>query len=241
MKRWIAICLICAALFSLFSGVVGGSYSEEKSSTKAITASSVSVPDYAGGTSSGWMSYDCGETVTFHDTGVTSKMRIVTGTSASQFNTYCNKLISNGYTRVYNKTVAAQSGSNLYGKFRSKDGSHSIYTYFTAAYSQTRIIVDTQSHTVEGFRYDGQGNLPTEVYMYSLAAEESGWGLTDDRRTMYLDNAGSFYIIRMPDNSLFIIDGGSHNQMSERVMEKIYAFCREITGIPEGERMIIRM
>ena len=243
MKRWISCCLMLATLLSLFSSMVCGASSasadEEKTITKAITASSVSVPDYAGGTSSGWMTYDCGETVTFHDTGVTSKMRIVTGTSASQFNTYCNKLVSNGYTRIYNKTVPAQSGSNLYGKFRSKDGSHSIYTYFTAAYSQTRIIVDTQSHTVEGFKYDGQGSLPTEVYMYSLAAEESGWGLTDDRRTMYLDNAGSFYIIRMPDNSLFVIDGGSHNQMSERDMEKIYTFCREITGIPEGERMTI--
>ena len=105
MKRWISCCLMLATLLSLFSSMVCGASSasadEEKTITKAITASSVSVPDYAGGTSSGWMTYDCGETVTFHDTGVTSKMRIVTGTSASQFNTYCNKLVSNGYTRVY--------------------------------------------------------------------------------------------------------------------------------------------
>ena len=250
MKRWICICMVLSVLLSLFGGTAGGAsakwaetYEEkelqEESTTRGITASSVSVPAYSGGSSSGWMSYDCGETVTFHDTGVTSKMRIVTGTSASQFNSYCSKLTSSGYTRVYNKTVPAQSGSNLYGKFLYKDGSHSIYTYFTAAYSQTRIIVDTQNHTVEGFRYDGTGKLPVEVYMYSISTEESGWGLTDSRRTQYLDNAGAMYIIRMPDNSLYIQDGGSHNQMSERAMKDMYDFCRKITGIPEGQRMII--
>ncbi len=212
---------------------------DEDTVVRGISAGSISVPSYAGGTSSGWMTYDCGETVTFHDTGVTSKMRIVTGTSASQFNTYCTKLTNSGYSRVYTKTVPAQSGNNLYGKFLYKDGSHSIYTYFTAAYSQTRIIVDTQNHTVEGFSYAGEGKLPVEIYMYSLSAEESGWGLTDSRRTQYLDNAGSMYVIRMPDNSLYFQDGGSTHQMSERAMEDLYQFCRKITGTSEGERMII--
>ena len=153
MKRWGSFVLALVILLSLFSGTMkirgaempempGVELTQEladrQTQTKAITASSVSVPAYSGGTSSGWMTYDCGEHMTFHDTGVTSKMRIVTGTSASQFNTYCTKLTSSGYTRVYNKTVPAQSGNNLYGKFRYKDGSHSIYTYFTAAYSQTR-------------------------------------------------------------------------------------------------------
>ena len=241
-RTCLSLLLILSVLLTLVSGATVGkteTMEQDTAPVRAVSVSGISVPAYSGGTSSGWMEYDCGETVTFHDTGVKSKMRIVAGTNASQYNTYCSKLTSNGYTKVYSKTVAAQSGSNLYSKFLSKDGSHSIYTYFTAAYSQTRIIVDTQSHTVEGFQYSGTGSLPTEVYMYSLAAEESGWGLSDSRKTQFLDNAGSFYIIRMPDNSLYIQDGGSTHQMSEREMENVYAFCRKITGTKEGERMII--
>ena len=183
MKRlhsFLCCVLVLSVLLSMVAGaaprtgeaLITDAEQEDIPPVRAVTVSTSSIPSYAGGTSSGWMTYDCGETVTFHDTGVKSMMRIVAGTNATQFNTYCTKLKSSGYTEVYRKTVAAQSGSNLYGKFLSKDGSHSIYTYFTAGYSQTRIIVDTQSHTVEGFKYEGTGNLPTEVYMYSLAAEE---------------------------------------------------------------------
>ncbi|MBR6825863.1 MAG: hypothetical protein IKM59_04870, partial [Oscillospiraceae bacterium] len=52
-------------------------------------------------------------------------------------------------------------------------------------------------------------------------------------------NAGAMLFFRMSDNSLFIIDGGGSNQMGDRSCEDLYNFLRRITGVPEGEKMVI--
>ena len=75
--------------------------------------------------------------------------------------------------------------------------------------------------------------------MYSLTASTDGFKNTSDYATENRSNSGSMFIIKMPDNSLFVIDGGTYYQMSDRACEQLYAFMRSITGQPEDEKIII--
>ena len=207
----------------------------------AVTAASVSVPTHAGGTASTWMTYDGGLGVGTGDTGTQSKMQIVTGTTSAQFTTYCTKLESNGYTKLFSRSVAAQSGNNRYAKYLASDSSHTIYTYFVPAYSKTFIIVDTHIDTLRKFTYTSNGltNGRTELYMYALSASDEGYDYNSAYGSQNRSNAGSMYIIKMPDNTLFVVDGGNYYQMSDRDLEKLYDFMRSITGLPEGQKIVI--
>lgn len=49
------------------------------------------------------------------------------------------------------------------------------------------------------------------------------------------------YIIRLADNSLVVIDGGSIRQSSDENIEKCFALMRKITGTPEGEKVRIAL
>jgi len=164
-KLWLRSCLALLLVVSLLPGsmfvqavepaeslTTGEPFSEDRISSRTVAAGNISVPSYSGGTSSGWMTYDCGTDVTYGNTGTESRMQIVTSTTEAQYKAYCKKLESSGsYSKIYSKTVAAQSGSNLYAKYLAKDGTHALYTYFTAAYKQTRIIVDTQCESFRAF------------------------------------------------------------------------------------------
>ena len=215
---------------------------EEKPATK-VAASSVSVPSYSGGTSSGWMTYDCGANLALSNTGKDSKMMIVKSTSATQFNTYVTTLKNKGYTVLSSSTIAAQSGSNIHYKLLASDRSHVVYTYFTAAYSETRIIVDTNKDTFRAYSYTsagpGSGNGRTEVYAIPVSASEDGFLHSSAYGAQNRNNAGAMLVIKMSDNSLFVVDGGSYMQMSDRDCERVYALLRKITGLPEGQKIYV--
>ena len=217
---------------------------EEKPATKAVDVSSISVPAYSGGTSSSWMIYDGGLGTALGDTGAQSKMRIVTGTSSSQYTTYRDLLKSKGYVNLGSVGWASQqSTNNRHYKFLSPDGTYALYTYWTPSTKEVRIIVDTHVDTLRKFKYESpdrhNGNGRTEVYMYSLTASTDGFKNTSDYATENRSNSGSMFIVKMPDNSLFVVDGGTYYQMSDRACEQLYAFLRSITGVPEDEKIII--
>ncbi len=210
----------------------------------AVDVSSISVPAYSGGTSSGWMTYDGGLGTALGDTGAQSKMRIVTGTSSSQYTTYRDLLKSKGYINLGSVGWASQqSTNNRHYKFLSPDGTYALYTYWTPSTKEVRIIVDTHVDTLRKFKYESpdrhNGNGRTEVYMYSLTASTDGFKNTSDYATENRSNSGSMFIVKMPDNSLFVIDGGTYYQMGDRACEQLYDFMRSITGVPEDEKIII--
>ena len=250
-RRSLCFCLLLAILCSLIpvrpvlattaKSATEEALSDRKLATKAVSVGSISVPAHSGGTSSSWMTYDGGMGVAIGETGSQSKMRIVTGTTSAQFTAYCSLLESNGYTKIYSKSVAAQSGNNRYAKFLSADNSHSIYTYFVPAYSKTFIIVDTHKDTLNRFSYTSNGltNGRTEVYMYSVSSSDEGYNYDSKWTSQNRGNAGSMFVVKMPDNTLFVIDGGNYNQFGDRDSEKLYAFMRKITGLPEGQKIVI--
>ncbi|MBR4308743.1 MAG: hypothetical protein IKT58_04015, partial [Oscillospiraceae bacterium] len=252
--RSLSVLLLLAMLLSLLPAqVVQGaekeadiaeesSLQEEKPATK-VSASSVSVPSYSGGTSSGWMTYDCGANLTLSNTGKDSKMMIVKNTTSSQFLSYGTTLKNKGYTVLYEKAIPAASDYNRHYKFLASDNSHVIYTYFTAAYSETRIIVDTNKDSFRTYSYTsagpGSGNGRTEVYAIPVSASEDGFLHSSAYGISKRNNAGAFLVIKMNDNSLFVVDGGSYMQMSDRDCERVYKLLRKITGLPEGQKIYI--
>lgn len=249
LRPVIGILLLFALLLSVFPavpvlGAVGIDRPEAMpQNARAVSVGSVSVPSYSGGTSSGWMTYDCGSNLSRGDTGTQSKMRIVKNTTAAQFNTYVTTLKNQGYKTLYEKKVPAQSNYNIHHKFLSPDGSHALYTYFVDAYKETRIIVDTNRDTLRIYDYKsmgmGSGNGRTEVYMIPISASPDGFYYDSNYSLYKQNNAGALMVIKMADNSLFVVDGGSYVQMSDRDCERIYAFLRRITDIPEGQKIYI--
>ncbi len=251
MTRLLCMCLLLSFLLSLLPAVpvMAGEaeaipseskLAEEKPATKAVSVGSISVPAYSGGTSSGWMTYDCGQHFGLGDTGTQSKMQIVTGTTATQFLNYGTLLKDKGYTVLYEKKIAAQSEYNRHYKFLSPDGTYVIYTYFVDAYKEVRIIVDTNKDSFRRFSYTaGSGSARTELYMVPFSASEDGYGYSSKYGSQNRNNAGAMYVIKFSDNSLFVVDGGSYMQMSDRDCERVYALLRRITGIPEGQKIVI--
>lgn len=249
MVKWnklLAILLIFIMLLPLLPipAVKAIELADEKPATKAVDVSSISVPAYSGGTSSSWMIYDGGLGTALGDTGAESKMRIVTGTSSSQYSTYRDLLKSKGYVNLGSVGWASQqSTNNRHYKFLSPDGTYALYTYWTPSTKEVRIIVDTHVDTLRKFKYESpdrhNGNGRTEVYMYSLTASTDGFKNTSTYATENRSNSGSMFIVKMPDNSLFVVDGGTYYQMSDRACEQLYAFMRSITGVPEDEKIII--
>ena len=123
----------------------------------------VFVPAYDGGTSSGWMDYDCGVAVGYKNCKNQSKLRIVTGTTSSGFTAWCTKLQDNGFTCIWHRSCAAQTNTNRYAKYLSADKTYAIYTYFVPATKMTRIIVDTHVDTLGTLSYEGTGSGKTEL------------------------------------------------------------------------------
>ena len=208
---------------------------------KGASISDVSVPNYDGGSASSWMIYDCGAGVTLTDTSVESKMRIISGTDKTEFNAYVTKLQDQGYTKIFARKITGVTKENIYGKFLSSDGSHSVYVALFPYLNQVRIVVDNNVSTLGRYNYTAVGSERTELYLYSLSQPHDGWGTGSDEAliTQYRSGAGSMLFMKMSDNSLYIIDGGSANQMGDRACQELYAFLRSVTCVPEGQKMTI--
>jgi hypothetical protein len=190
---------------------------------------------YSGGTKSNSLEMDCGNGLSGN--GEKTYMTIVTGTSASNFSSFQTKLKNAGYTVKSEWTIQSNSSKpNSFGSYLSPDGSCKVYTYFLPDYSETRIIVDTQSHTVEGYQYVPQTGKTVEPKM-------AMWGVNVNtaniKKTNEWMNCGGMIVIRMSDNSLFLYDGGDNEQWGDEACDGFLEFCRELTGTAEGEKMVI--
>lgn len=205
----------------------------------------IDLPVYPGGKPSKVLEYDCGNGVTHENFVPKSYMTVVTQTNAAQFLEYCDALEGKGFTAngpVKQIASDADGDPNLFASYTDKDSKYKVYTYYLPFYQETRIIVDTQEDTVEGFVYNPQTGKTVEpmICMWGLSVSENGYDITTT--TEYSTgkrNCGALIVIRMPDNSLFINDGGDLEQWSDEACDAFLAFCRELTGTAEGEKMVI--
>ncbi len=197
---------------------------------------------YPGGTKSNTMEYDCGNGVSRG--GEKSYLTVVTNTTDSHFNTFKMNLENAGFVEMASRTVASNTiTENVFASFRSPDGNYKLYTYHFPGYGETRIIVDTQTDTVEGFVYEPQEGVVVspKLVMYGLSMSPNGYGYSEKVNPNQLNrrNCGAMAVIRMPDNSLLIHDGGDVQQWNDEACDDFVDFCRELTGTKPGEKMII--
>ncbi|MGM9680377.1 MAG: discoidin domain-containing protein [Eubacteriales bacterium] len=184
------------------------------------------VPSYEGGQLASAL-YNAGPGLASDSVSTTdedSHMQIVYRTTADEFESYLTKLESLGYQQVMKNTL----DSNIHAEYMG--GGKLIYAYFTATTKVARIIDDCSSVSVEQFGYTCQSNGTSTVYQY---------GLYQAGNTNTTMDCGMLYVIRLADNSLFIVDGGHQFQATDEAAQGFMDFLHEITGTTSDQRVNI--
>lgn len=192
------------------------------------------------------LEYDCGNGIT--GDGAKSYMLLVENTKFSEFYMYINALNQAGFTRTFQRTVAAdETGlNNAFYRFLSPQKNYVLSVYFLEPYHEVRIIVDTAEDMVKefsgGFVYKSDTNEMTQpmITMYGLSMSPNGYDITTQSAyNTGARNCGALVVIRMPDNSLFINDGGDIEQWNDDACADFMNFCRQLTGKLPGEKVVI--
>jgi hypothetical protein len=205
-----------------------------------VITDTITVPGYPSNSShtiTKVLTYDCGNGLT--KAGDKSYMVMVTGTSAAAFAQYQATIKNSGYIVQNEKTVASKvTDANAFGSYLAPDGSYKLYTYYLPAYKETRIIVDTQKDTVEGYKYEAQTGKTVELKLVMWGLSMSSFGYDTRQTEQGRRNCGAMFVMLMPDNSLFIHDGGDIQQWSDEACDEFLSFCRKLTGTT-NEKMVI--
>lgn len=162
-----------------------------------------------------------------------SKLATVSDTTPDEYRTYIDTLVKNGYT----VTPAADNEAVIAHEF-AKDGRLG-YVYHTLQNGVSRIhLDDTDSVPAADFSYtyEKQPGDTTTLIQYGLVMDPKGIDISENKTRL---NCGQMYIMKLADNSLFVIDGGDNEQMSPQAAKELLRACRELTGVPEGEKMRI--
>lgn len=254
-KQFVAMMLCLAMILPNLTGLATAVQTPSAQSVQTNTKwtpvsdpfASGSIPAYltAGTVSAEALKCDCGNGLT--NDNAKSYMKLVTGTTENEFGLYLDSLSAAGFTRTYNSVQPAdESGNNIFYRFLSPNKDFVLTVYYTEGYKEVHIIADTAEDIVKsfsaGFVYESTTNemAQTMMTMYGLSMSPNGYDNTT--KTAYSTgarNCGALIIIRMPDNSLFINDGGDVDQWSDDACADFMTFCRELTGKGEGEKVII--
>lgn len=174
-----------------------------------------------------WSAYNAGPMLAEDVYGTTaedSRMRLVSDTNEEEYSAYIKKLQDAGFEKIYENHTPVFDGCQL------KKDDNLLYIYLNRPMGQVRIIEDRTGISVKDFSYTSERTESAEIYQYGLYYGSS---------TEVTVNCGMFYIIRLCDNSLFMIDGGHYKQCSDVAVEGMYRFLRKITGTGEQEKIRI--
>lgn len=154
-------------------------------------------------------------------------MRTVTETSAEAFEEYIGKLCKIGFEKVFENRIE----SNIY--YQLQQNERLIYAYYMANTATARFIDDIASMKVADFGYTyekKEENFPA-VIQYAL------YHSPDHRVDGVRSDCGMFYIIKLADNSVVLIDGAAMEECTEAATAEVMRLMRELTGVPEGEKI----
>jgi len=155
-------------------------------------------------------------------------VRTVTDTTVEAFLSYIKLLKSSGFKLVWRNQIE----NNLY--FELCDDNRIIYTYFMANNGTARFIEDHVSERLD--RFGGGEPKPngfTAICQFGLyyTPDYFVYGVRND--------CGMFYIIKLPDNSLFLIDGGQREQATDAAAAEALRVMRELSETPDGQKIRI--
>lgn len=193
----------------------------------------LNIPEYEGGRISSDVYLD-GSGLLNDENGPTGKeslMQAVSFTDADEFADYCRSLTENGFDCVYENAANGITSA----AFRSE--SKLIYLYFCEKTKEARIIEDNVTNSLEDFGYTGDEGAGVTVYQFDYPYADFG---SKKDQEIYSTN-GMMYIIRLADNSLVIIDGGSIRQSSDENIEQCMKLLHKITGTAENEKVTVSL
>ena len=163
--------------------------------------------------------------------GTESRMELVKYTTAEEYAQYCDGLEKSGYENVFSGTTggvdchAYRHGGKLY------------YTYFTVNKNEVRIIEDNNTRSFEDFGYSCNEGEGVTVYQFDYPYADFG----EHRDEEIYSTNGMMYIIKLADNSLIVVDGGSIRQSSDKNIDECMKLMRKITGTKEGEKVNVAL
>lgn len=186
------------------------------------------VPSYDGGKLANGI-YNAGNMITDDEKQFSPEdcpMMLITETNESEYDAYIEKLINEGFEVVFENKNASYSAKQL------KKGTILLYVYISLKVGEVRITEDRAGTTVPDFAYKCDGDN-CEIYQYGL------WYHPTNGHSKTETNCGMFYIVKLADNSLFMIDGGHLFQCSVEALQGMYDFLHQITGAKADEQIKI--
>ena len=150
----------------------------------------------------------------------------VTNTTITAFEAYITDLKANGFS-VYD---AGDGMADISGYWVEK-GSMRAYLYCSKKAGVARFILDkgekqTMSHTISD-SYVKKADDTVTFYMYGLDM-------------LYKGGTSMLAVIKLADNSLILIDGGTKEQLSGKLGTHLNEFLHTITGTPAGQKVTVR-
>lgn len=189
------------------------------------------VPTYKGGTLSKKI-YIAGQGIDTNQLAKNeNKMQAVSKTTAAQFSAYLLKLEKAGYEKEFYR----ESDANLFASYI--DGDVRVYAYFMSRTGEARIVKENAkiSSSLSSFEYTYKKKQGEQSVLYQFAL-----AMTDAThpKPTYKNN-GMFYIIKLADSSVLIIDGGNSNQFPDSRCDELMNMLWDITGKQKGETVKI--
>lgn len=168
--------------------------------------------------------YNAGAMLADDRNGVTeedSKMQIISNVVEMDFDNYINLLKDKGIKGY----LEHELGKDKFFAF-DYEGNYYHVSYI-AKRGEIRVVEDKSSTSLNEFGYHKLGQEKTTIYQYGLYYDPENH-VTD--KTV---NCGMLYIIKLSDNSLFMIDGGHIRQWNEEAIEGLWQFLLKITNTKE--------
>ena len=178
--------------------------------------------------------YNAGAGLANEENGPTdedSRMQIVSATTAEDFLSYCDTVEKEGFEKTY----SASGDGITAAAFRGKD--KFFYAYYCKKNGQARFIEDNGTNCFEDFGYTYSAGSEATVYQFDYPYQGPGEKKDED---IYSTN-GMMYIIRLADNRLIVIDGGSIRQSADQNIEECMAFLHKITNTADTETVHIAL
>lgn len=150
-----------------------------------------------------------------------SRMQLIYNATEADFDAYVALLKASG-ANVY---LERNLGNDKFLAF-AQNGKY-YHVSFLAKRGEIRVIEEVETTSLAEFGYDKKGDKKTVFYQYALYYDPEN-NVTDTTV-----NCGMLYVIKLSDNSLFMVDGGHIRQCSDEMMEGLWKFLLRITDTPE--------
>ncbi len=157
----------------------------------------------------------------FGETEEDSKMQVICNVNRADHQHYIDTFKQLDIRDVFEHA----QGEDLF--FACSYGGKTYHVSYLAKPAQLRVIQDVSSAPLCQFGYSEKGAQKTVIYQYGLYYDP------DNNVTDTTVNCGMLYIIRLSDNSLFMIDGGHITQWNEESFAAFWRFLHQITDTPE--------